>query len=405
MAYAARSFPAGGPAQDADAWFAAALACLDELRGLPLAAIGVGGHGPALVLADARLRPVAPALTWMDARATDQAERLSRAVGRPVRPTSLAANAMWLREESPDVLARGRWIFSSWDYLASRLVGRPVAFFATPSDLVAATGVPPAMFPAYTAPPAVAGERDGVPVVGCYVDSFNGIVGSGVRALGQGCLNAGSLGSVTVMCRPEQATLEVAGRPAASRLLSATGMSLEWLRSRLLADVTLEGLVEEAAASPAGARGVLWSPSLAGGRGPLLRDDASAALAGLRLHHSRADISRAVLEGAAFSFRLAVDDLRSAGIEIGELRICGGQARSRLWNEIKASALGMELVVPRAVDAAVLGCALLAGTACGIFRDVDEGISRMTAVGERVGPRWDYADAYRRWQALHRYAG
>jgi xylulokinase len=391
-----RAYPAADE-QDAEAWYVAAVDCLERVRDLPITALGIGGQGPTLVATDEALRPVAPALTWLDNRATQHADRLTRLIGRDVRE-SIVPRALWLQEQAPDVFARARWLFSAWDYLASRLVRRPVSLLETPCDVVLASGLPADIFPPYVQPPAILGQWTDVTIVGCFVDSFNGLVGTGVQRPGQGCLNAGNSGTITVLCPAEQSTIEVFGRPAASRLVASTGTILDSLARLLGPPVNLDSLIEEAAESPPGANGLVCLPYVTGGRPPLIPEGAIGRFTGVRLHHTRADLVRAALEGSAFTFKLALDDLIGVGIAIDELRICGGQARSPLWNEIKASALGRELGVPAVVDSAVLGCALLGGIAAGQPPTLEEAIERMVHVHGSVSPRWDYTEAFDRWR-------
>jgi len=45
----------------------------------------------------------------------------------------------------------------------------------------------------------------------------------------------------------------------------------------------------------------------------------------------RAHLIRAVLRGCAFGLRYNLDAVRSAGVEVDELRVCGGAAASDLW--------------------------------------------------------------------------
>jgi xylulokinase len=381
-----RSYPAVEE-QDAEAWYAAAVDCLDRVRDLPITALGIGGQGPTLVATDEALRPVAPALTWLDNRPTQHAERLTRLLGRDVRE-SIVPRALWLQDQAPDLFARARWLFSAWDYLASRLVRRPVSLLETPCDLVLASGLPVGIFPPYVQPPAIVGQWRDITVVGCFVDSFNGLVGAGVQRPGQGCLNAGNSGTITVLCAPAQATITVHGRPAVSRLASSAGSILDWLTRVLGPERTIDNLLAEGQQSPPGANGLVCLPYVTGGRPPLIPEGATGLFTGLRLHHTRADLVRAALEGSAFTFKLALDELTNAGIAIDELRICGGQARSRPWNEIKASALGRELQVPAIVDSSLVGCALLGGLTLGHFPSLEEATDRMVHVAETVSPRW-----------------
>ena len=66
-----------------------------------------------------------------------------------------------------------------------------------------------------------------------------------------------------------------------------------------------------ALASPRGARGLLFVPTLGGGTalegGPAVR----GGFVGLDLRHEQADIVRATLEGIALALRVALDELRT----------------------------------------------------------------------------------------------
>lgn len=71
----------------------------------------------------------------------------------------------------------------------------------------------------------------------------------------------------------------------------------------------------------------------------------------------------------------AVSILRRAANESGipfpsEMRISGGQAKSPLWNQMKADITGMNIIVPSCPDAELAGDAAFAFTALGIFPDI-----------------------------------
>ena len=80
-------------------------------------------------------------------------------------------------------------------------------------------------------------------------------------------------------------------------------------------------LLAEAAAVPAGAGGLVFLPYLAGERAPLFDEEARGAFVGLTLGHGRAELARAVLEGAAFAMRSVAEPLAAAGAPIRVLRL------------------------------------------------------------------------------------
>jgi xylulokinase len=160
----------------------------------------------------------------------------------------------------------------------------------------------------------------------------------------------------------------------------SSGTSVNWVADTLLPDVKREAqaagrnvhddLFELAGQAPAGARGLLFVPTLGGGTsfegGPAVR----GGFLGLDLQHGRADIFRAALEGVALGLRVALDELRRMTTLGPEMIIVGGGARNALWRQIFADVFDCAIVKTR-IDqqAAALGAAALAFVGMGLWRD------------------------------------
>jgi gluconokinase len=123
--------------------------------------------------------------------------------------------------------------------------------------------------------------------------------------------------------------------------------------------------MKEAAAIAPGADGVRLLPYFTGERSPHWNAEASAALTGLRLSHSRAHIARAALEGVAFCLADVWQALLAAGPAPAFAALTGGILRSPLWAQIVADVLSVELRALEASDASALGAARLAHAALG----------------------------------------
>jgi xylulokinase len=94
---------------------------------------------------------------------------------------------------------------------------------------------------------------------------------------------------------------------------------------------------------PSAPSAVTFLPYLSGERTPHNDGKIRGAFLGLAADTSRADLTQAVLEGVAFSFRDCLDALRSAGTTITEADVIGGGSRSSTWITILASVLGITL--------------------------------------------------------------
>jgi xylulokinase len=83
--------------------------------------------------------------------------------------------------------------------------------------------------------------------------------------------------------------------------------------------------------------------------------------AGLSATTDRADMTRAVLEGVAFSLRDCLDASRASGTEVAEADVIGGGAHSRAWVEMLATALNIPLhSIESGESGAAFGAARLA---------------------------------------------
>ena len=125
--------------------------------------------------------------------------------------------------------------------------------------------------------------------------------------------------------------------------MAATGRAVDWFRVDVLGGGPRRPttLIEEAAAIPPGADGVVFLPYLAGERSPLWDPTARGAFVGLTLDHGRGHLTRAILEASAFAIRHVAEPILAAGADVRAMRVCGGPARSETWNQIKADVTGL----------------------------------------------------------------
>lgn len=143
-----------------------------------------------------------------------------------------------------------------------------------------------------------------------------------------------------------------------------------WARKTLWSDLEEDGVYQKmdatAAEVPAGSVGVFFHPHLAGEYAPQWDTKLRASFVGLSVQHTRAHLTRAVLEGVAFQVRSAFSQVLDRGGVCREVRLIGGGAKSELWAQIMADVLELELLVPEQKSAAYGAC-MLAGKATGLF--------------------------------------
>jgi xylulokinase len=406
----------GAAEADPEQWWSATAGAIGEAASdvdlRSVRAICVGGQGPTLVLVDAAGRPVRPALSWMDTRCAPHSARLAARLGSDRAAWSLVPRLAWLAEHEPPSLARARWALQAWDFLGSRLGGGRVAAASTfagdavwRADWLEAAGpsvssslVPPAVDAgqpyAETDGPwaAAVGLPRGIPIVGGMNDGIGSIVGADGSVIGRATDPGGAAGGLALTW---DAPLDVpgvscwAGLEAGTYILggafAAGGRAMDWWAG-LATEADLPRALELAASAPPGAGGLVCLPFLAGERSPLWDPAARGAIIGLTLEHGPAHLARAVLESTGYQLRLLSETIIGAGARIDELRVCGGQARSRLWNQIKADITGLRVGVPRLPEVALMGDAVCAAIGAGLYPDLATASRAMVQVETVLEP-------------------
>jgi sugar (pentulose or hexulose) kinase len=402
-AYGLRSPELGAMEQDGDEWWAALAATTRraiarvEGRGR-LIGVSIGGQAPTFIPADANMRPTHPAITWLDQRPNAEADRLYAQLGQSVPVWgSWPAQAAWFARARPEAQRRTRWYLGCPDYLAARLTLAPsFCYSVSDAELQAAnldlTLVPPQLAPGQpigTVHPRAAdtGLPVGTPVVTGFVDGVLGVLGSGARQPGDACMNGGTSGTFSTICRPPLGYTLLGLRILGGGAVNTSGKALDWFVHQIAPrGAEFDDLLDEAASVSPGSNGLLFVPHLAGERSPVRDAHARAAWVGLTLNHDRPHLLRAVLEGVAFSFRALQATLESEGAEVRDVRSVGGQARSHLWNQIKADVLGHAVLVPEVLEAAVTGTAILAARGAGAFASDEEAAANMVRIAESLEP-------------------
>ncbi len=115
--------------QDPQDWWVALAGALDALQGqVPLeavAALAIDATSATLLLADARGRPLTPALMYNDARAVDQAREISaRAPAESAAHGASSSLAKLLYLQATAAAGKARFALHQADWLSGRLAGR-----------------------------------------------------------------------------------------------------------------------------------------------------------------------------------------------------------------------------------------------------------------------------------------
>jgi xylulokinase len=444
------SYPHPGWAEQApDAWMRGlreAVRLVVRSSGVPAAsvvALGIAAQVDGIVALDDGGRPLGPAPIWMDRRATDETERLLRAL-----PATDIRAMTGLNPDASHGAPKVAWLRSHVDGAATYLVPAAYAVWVLTAERVqdpanascmllwdvrAGAWSDPLMRVFDLGPEQLAAVRDATDVAGTLrpaeaealglSERCRVVVGTGdehAACLAAGVLAPGIIADVTGTAEPvaaaslepitdEEGLLETHAHAAPGRWLIenpgfVSGGSVLWLAEHVLGCERDEVDVL-AAGAPAGSDGALFLPALGGSLAPRWNEHARGVFSGLALSHDRHHLARAVLEGCAYALRDIVDRLAELGLGGDTMRVVGGGARSRTWLQIKADVTGLAIDVLAEPEATALGAAMLAGVGAGWYRDVDEAVVATLRLAERgIQPdpanREVYREAYGSYRTL-----
>jgi len=243
------------------------------------------------------------------------------------------------------------------------------------------------------------GLKEGTPVVAGAGDQAGGAVGMGIVRAGAVSATIGTSGVVFAATdspamdkkgRVHTFCHAVPGRWHVMGVTQAAGLSFRWLRDLLKGpsgNPSYDDLTREAASVAPGSDGVLWAPYLMGERTPYLDPYARATLTGLAASHTRAHVTRAVLEGVAFSLKDTFSLFEEMHVPVSNIRLGGGGARSDLWRQIQADIYAHEVEILTAEEGAAYGAALLAGVGAQFWDSVDEACDAVVKVQKCIDPQ------------------
>ncbi len=457
VATATASFGVDHPApgwaeQDPETWWRAVCACTRELLATSgcspgdIGGIAFAGQMLALALLDRNGAPTRPAISWLDARAVDEARALARRFGgnavvrliAGAAPTAkdIVPKVHWVRRHEPDVFARTAALTDATGYLVARATG---VLGIDPTG-AAATGLVDektrrwapllarvADYPLDRAPTIrecseavggltgaaaeALGLRPGTPVAAGMADITAAAVGSGAVRPGDAHVYIGTSSwfaatQAKAKHSPKAGIVSVAAAAPGTSLLigenETAGACFSWLAREvgpgaIAQDVDVfDALDALARSSPPGARGLLFAPWMYGERSPVPDHDLRGAFVGLSLEHTRGDVVRAVYEGVALNLAWTRDEARRAGVDPQVVRAIGGGARSEVWIQAVADALGIPVELVEAPQhAGAVGAALLAAVGGRALPSV-LAIRERVRVARTVAPRPAHRATYAR---------
>ncbi len=426
----------------------------DEVSG-----IGLTGQMHGLVMLDENHEVIRPAILWNDQRTAAECRQITETLGRerlielvcnPALTGFTAPKILWVRNNEPANYEKCRKVLLPKDYLRFRLSGDFATEVSDASgmllldirerdwseemlealeidrDLLADCYESPEVSAQVSGAAAEQiGIPAGTPIVGGGGDQAAGAVGNGIVRTGVISATMGTSGVVFAfsdeVATDPQGRLHtfchaVPGKWHVMGVVLSAGGSLQWYRNELAemerAEAEKRGvdpyeiLTAEAADAVPGAEGLLFLPYLTGERTPHANPNARGALVGITPRHGKSEVIRSIMEGITFAMRDSLEIMRWLGVEIEQIRLSGGGARSEFWRQMQADIYGQPVCTINATEGPAYGAALLAGVGTGTWDSVPEACDAAIAVtGENQVNEESkrlYDDLYPVFQQLYR---
>lgn len=404
-----------------------------------IACITFSGQMMGAVPLDKNARPLRNAIIWADQRALKQeawiGERVSfedmyKITGHRLSSSYSLQKILWIRDNQPDIFNATYKFVHAKDSIVARLTGN---FVTDPSDassmniydlntgewsgkILDAVDLSADKLPEIRQSIDVVGEvlpqvadevgvNAGTPVVIGGGDGACAAAGAGVISEGSAYNYVGSsswiaLSTPNPIFDPDYRTFTfghvIPNMVMPTGTMQAAGASYQWTRDQLatleketaqqLGISPYEMINLQIENIPAGAEGLFYLPYLLGERSPRWNPHARGGFIGLTIRHSRAHMYRAVLEGITFNLRVILDAFRNQGTDIDAMRVIGGGASGRIWNQIMADMYGMPVHRLAILEEATsMGAALVGGVGVGLYPDF-EMIHTMNEIAETVTP-------------------
>ncbi|WP_139904737.1 xylulokinase [Clostridium thermarum] len=447
------SYPKIGWAeQNPEDWWNATQSGIKELisknniEGASIKGIGLSGQMHGLVLLDKDCNVLRPAILWCDQRTQEECdylnneigqEKISEYTGNMALTGFTAPKLLWVRKHEKDLFDKIAHVLLPKDYINYKLTGEFATDVSDASgmlmlnvkerkwskEMLEILGISEDVLPKVHESWEVIGKlqkevaeytglTEETAVVGGAGDQAAGAVGTGV--VKSGILSAAMGTSGVVFASSDKYEVDADNRLHSfchsngkwhqmGVMLSAAAC-LKWWVEEINVDTdgdAFEKLLEEASKSPVGSNGVIFLPYLMGERTPYSDPNAKGVFFGLNVTTTRADMTRAVLEGVCYGLRDSLEILKSLNVPVEAVRVSGGGSKSPLWRQILADIFGVKVQVINSKEGPAYGAAILAAVGCGLYKTVDEACENLIQVTSSVDPISENTEKYDHYYKIY----
>ena len=405
-----------------------------------VAAIGVTSFGETFAMLDENDNVLPPSMLYTDPRGEDEVKELCDKVGydrliyitgaKPHQMYSIP-KLMWIKKNLPETFAKVKKILLIEDYIVYKLSGKRTMNYSLAArtmaldirnmcwsrEILDAAGIDENLFSTLVPAGHLAGDilpemaeklglSKNTKIINSAHDQVATAVGCGVFEVGQAVDGTGTVECVVPVFDgiPENPALYEDGYSIVPHVFDGKyvcyavnytgGAAIKWFRDNLSAEKSYKKLDESVGDAPTG---ILVMPHFAGAANPYMDISSKAAIVGLGIEHSGADVYKAMMEGVTYEIMLNVEHLGNCGIKPKKLYATGGGATSKVWMQIKADILDREITSVCAKEVGACGTCMLVGVAVGLYKDLYEAKEYFVKENKTVAPNKENAATYAKY--------
>lgn len=441
----------GWSEQHPEDWWNALISGIKELAQVvpaeQIAGIGAGGQMHGLVILDKEDNVIRPAILWNDGRTATETEYFNKEIGKEnlsewtaniAFAGFTAPKILWMQKNEPENFRKISKIMLPKDYINYRLTGVHATDYSDASGMLLLDvkhkcwSKPmldicnireeqmPRLFESYEPigsllPEAAEklGLMKGITVVAGAGDNAAAAVGTGAVSEGSCNISLGTSGTIFLPSNKFKTDEENGlhafchadgGYHLMGCILSAASCN-KWFCEDILKTERYQEEQASITEDKLGNNHVFFLPYLMGERSPINDTDARGTFLGMRMDTMRSDFVQAVLEGVAFAIRDNLEVAKQSGIQITSSSLCGGGAKSPLWQNILCNVLQLPLHLLQTEEGPGYGAAMLAMVGEGRYASVQECAKALVKIRKTITPTPElalrYEKQYQKFQKIY----
>lgn len=428
--------------------------CIEKsgIKNSDIAAVSLSSQRSCTIFLDKDGIEIIPMISWQDGRAVHEVEDMKRIIdsetyykitGLPLSTTWVLPKILWLQKNEPEKWKRVVKVIQLQDYFLKKLGSEEIITdlpdasmfglwdtdnLSWSKELLELFKIKSKMLPmplpsgTYIGKiskkvASLSGFLAGTSICVGAGDQNSAVIGAGVIKDGDISVSIGT-GGIAIVCLdkpfrdPDGMNMvtnhAISGKWQMEGLQNGAAGVFRWFRDEIATYEKMEAeknnedvykiLDRMIKQIPAGSKGLVMLPYLAGSATPYWNTNARGTIIGLTFAHDRACLARCFIEGITLEMKDIINSFNRSGIKVDNIKMIGGASKSDIWNQIQSDMYKTKSSILKHSDAAIIGAAIFAGVGCKAFESIEKGVEKMVAVDKTYNPGSDckiYDDLYK----------